>query len=69
MIDRIVIFLIRRKLGLKKHEEFKFIGQKTPDVYYFTSTQLRKEMFGVDVKSGVSLNYLLSDECEIRKLA
>lgn len=69
MIDRLVIFLIRRKLKLKKYEEFRFIGQKTPDVYYFTSTQLRKEMHGKEVVSGVSLNYLLSDECKIRKIA
>ena len=65
----LVIFLVRKRLGLKKGEEFRFVGQKSKDIYYFTNSELRKEMFGHDVKSNVSLNYLLSDECEIKKLA
>ena len=68
-MKRIIIFLIRRKLGLKKGEEFRFVGQKTKDIYYFTETKLMKEMYGNVVVSGVSLNYLLSDECAIKKLA
>lgn len=68
-MKRLVIFLVRKRLGLKNGEEFRFVGQKTKDIYYFTSTELRKEMFGTEVKSNVSLNYLLSDECKIKKLA
>lgn len=68
-MKRFIVFLIRRKLGLKKGEEFRFVGQKTKDIYYFTDSKLMKEMHGNVVVSSVSLNYLLSDECAIKKLA
>lgn len=64
---RIVMFLIRKKLGLKKYQKFKFANQKNKaDYYYFSDTCLTKfsNIIG-PIKSNVSLNYLLSDECEI----
>lgn len=68
MRNRLIIYLIRKKLGLKKHEHFRFANQKSKDVYYFTSTNLMKIWaFGTD-KSGVSLSWLLDPECEIIKL-
>lgn len=67
-MKRLIIFLIRRRLGLKKEERFQFKNQKTRDLYFFTDTELMKAEYitgGVHCLSGVSLNWLLSDECEI----
>lgn len=68
MIKRLVIFLIRKRLKLKKYEPFRFTNQKSPyDFYYFTKTALIKyESKDMDfVNSGVSLNWLLNDKCKI----
>lgn len=69
-----IIFLIRRKLGLKKGERFQFANQKSEhDRYYFTSTNLIKECFDPRKSSywerwaNVKLNYIVSDKCEIVK--
>lgn len=69
-MKRLIVFLVRRKLGLKKYEKFQFANQRSPiDVYYFTDTEIRKMELGRHtVLSSVSLNWLLSDECEIRKV-
>lgn len=66
-MKRLIIFLIRRRLGLKKYEQFRFMNQKTKDVYYFTNTELIKMECGMCHRSGVSLNWLLNDNCEITK--
>jgi hypothetical protein len=68
MRNRLIIFLIRRRLGLKKYEHFRFDNQKSKDVYYFTATELMKIWAFGDEKSGVSLNWLLDPECKIVKL-
>lgn len=67
---RLIIFLIRKRLGLKTYEKFQFANQKSPvDVYYFTETEIRKLEIGRNmILSSVSLNWLLSDECEIVKV-
>lgn len=67
-MKRLIIFLIRRRLGLKKNEKFRFANQKSHDIYWFTDTALVKDI-GKDwvVNSGVKLNYLLSDECKVVK--
>ena len=74
-MKRLIIFLIRRRLGLKKGERFQFTNQKsTIDRYYFTSTKLMKEHHdknqGYTRPSNVNLNYVLSDPCryQIRKV-
>ena len=70
MIRRLVIFLVRRKLKLKKYETFRFVNQKSPtDYYYFTKDTLMKyESKENDFRyAGVSLNWLLHDKCAIRK--
>ena len=73
-MTKLIIFLIRRKLGLKKGQRFKFDNQKSDyDWYYFTSTQLLKDQW--DGKkccywtrpANVKLNYILSDKCKISK--
>lgn len=65
---RFVIFLIRWKLKLKKYEHFKFVGQKTDAVYYFTEGNLMKRWRGQTMLSGVSINWLLDKECKIEKV-
>lgn len=67
MYNRLIIFLIRRKLGVKKYQDFRFKNQKARGYYYFDSFHLIKVIPDsiCDVESGVSLNWLLSDECEI----
>lgn len=69
-MKRLIIFLIRRYLGLKIVEKFQFANQKSKnDLYYFTRDSIAKIEYHGDrprIKdSSVSLNYLLSDECEI----
>lgn len=41
-MKRLIIFLIRKKLGLKKYEYFVFTNQKTNGVYYFTEEHLMR---------------------------
>ena len=70
MIKRLIIFLIRIRLGLKKFEEFRFDNQKSKkDSYYFDKHSIMKiEHRQDDVyvrESSVSLNWLLSDYCKI----
>ena len=67
MIKKIVMFLVRKKMGLKIREPFQFVNQKTNAVYYFTEDAIMKAWRGVVEKSGVSLNWLLDDECVIKK--
>jgi hypothetical protein len=73
MIKRLIVFLIRHRLKLKKYQRFRFKNQKTENVYYFTEYRLIKipETSGHmprKEKSLVSLNWLLSDECEVEIL-
>lgn len=66
-MKKLVIFLVRRKLGLKKGEHFKFVNQLSKyNTYYFTDDAVMKHTRRLgDIKSSVSLNWLLDDECEI----
>lgn len=69
-MKQLIIFLIRKRLGVKKNEKFQFTNQKTRDLYYFTDTNLMKIEYisgGVIRPSGVSLNWLLNDDCKITK--
>ena len=71
MVKKLIIFLIRRKLGLKKYQHFKFIGQKyRDDYYYFTEDEIIKVdwRWNLNRSSSVSLNWLLNDECNIERL-
>lgn len=65
---KIVIFLIRKKLGLKKYEKFRFVGQKTDAVYYFTESNIMKLWRNQTMLSGVSVNWLLDMDCEIERV-
>ena len=67
---RLILFLIRRKLGLKKNQFFRFKNQKSVvDRYYITDRQVLKIVNNSCVRpSSVSLNWLLDDRCEIIKI-
>lgn len=65
---RFVIFLIRKKLGLRKYEMFKFVGQKSDAVYYFTESNVMKHWRGQTSLSGVSINWLLDNDCKVERV-
>lgn len=70
-MKRLIIFLVRKRLGLKKYEGFQFVGQKSKDDWYFFTSDKVMKIYGGASKpmlSSVSLNWLLNDECEIRKI-
>lgn len=72
MIKRFIVFLVRKKLGVKKGELFRFTNQKSDDMYYFKDDCLTKIdlFYGKDERlSKVSLNWLLSDECKIQRMS
>lgn len=68
MINKLIIFLIRKKFGLKTNEHFKFSNQKKMGVYHFSDTSLIKVIGKTSYSSGVPLNWLLSEECKIIRL-
>ena len=66
-LRKLVIFLVRKRLGLKLYQKFKFANQKhSLDYYYFNKTHLIKVRDDIQIwyPSSVSLNHLLSDECK-----
>lgn len=67
-MKRLILFLVRKKLGLKKYEPFKFANQKTNATYYFTPVEIIKEDGKIICSSSVSLNWLLDDRCVIVKV-
>ncbi len=72
-MKRLIVFLVRKRLHLRKNQKFRFCNQKTDNIYYFTSDKLIKipedtRRIPRHEKSLVSLNWLLSDECEIEVL-
>ena len=73
-IKRLIVYLIRKRFGLKLYERFQFENQNNKDVwYYFGDASLVKLVPNkkcgsyVVTLSGVSLNWLLNDECRLRK--
>lgn len=68
MLNRLIIFLLRKKLGLKKHDTFFFTNQRVAeDRYYFIDDALMKydSKENVLYKAHVSLNWLLDKDCSI----
>lgn len=63
---KFIIFLVRKRLGLKKFERFQFVGQKSNAMYYFTDDDIMKVTeCGKIYISGVSLHWILDDECKV----
>lgn len=70
MYNRLIVFLLRRKFGLKVYEGFRFSNQRSKvNTYCFTRDELLKEDVenGIIRPSNVKLNFLLSDKCQIVK--
>lgn len=66
MLARLIIFLVRIKLGLKKYERFQFVGQKSDAMYYFTKRNVMKICGNGYIRpSGVSINWLVNEDCEV----
>lgn len=65
-MKRLIIYLIRRRLGIPKDVWFRFTNQKNRcEMYVFESDCLiKKDKYGNFVLSGVSLNWLLDDDCK-----
>ena len=45
IMKRLIVFLVRKKLGLKKGEHFRFTNQSSPyNTYYFTEDAVMKHL-------------------------
>lgn len=67
-MDKLILFLVRRKLGIRKYKGFMFTNQKSDDTYFFSGNRLYKLIDGnpLNVKeSTVSLNWLINRDCKI----
>ena len=68
-MKKLILFMIRKRLGLMKYEKFQFSNQKNKNIVYFFGSKWlwKKHINGLDMElSNVSLNYLLSKECIVR---
>lgn len=67
LTKRLIIFLIRKRLGLKKGQSFRFDNQRSKiEHYWFAETKLWKMCEGGEIElSHVSLNWLLDDNCGV----
>lgn len=68
IMKKFIIYLVRRRLKLRKYQYFRFKNQKREGVYYFTDTHLMKAVGCQIEESKVPLNWLLDDECKVVKL-
>lgn len=74
-MKKIIVFLIRKKLGIKKNEPFKFRNQNSNSIVYaFVDNNLLKLQTRKDGSyffcklSSVNLNFLLSDKCYVKPM-
>ena len=66
---KLIIFLIRVRLGLDKYEKFRFDAQKSRhDYYFFSDMMIMKHTNGYTTTSSVSLNWLLDPNCKVVKV-
>lgn len=74
LLNKLILFLIRVKLGVKKYEKFQFTNQRSErDFYFFNSSACWKVEFDEEGRpstglSHVSLSWLLDPDCKIRKI-
>lgn len=63
---RLIIFLVRKRLGVPKYARFRFVNQKNKcEMYTFESDRIMKRTeSGCYVSAGVGLNWLLDKECK-----
>lgn len=64
---KLIIFLIRKRLGLSKYESFKFDnqGRDNDAVYFFNEYALMKNNGRTIHESHVGLNYILSNKVNV----
>lgn len=62
---KLILFLVRKHLGIEKYRPFQFVGQKSNAVYYFDNHTIQKWWHGSLEESHVSLNWLLNEDCVI----
>ena len=74
-MKRLIIFLIRKRLGLKRGECFRFANQASDkDYYYFAPCYLVKVRWShywkkyISGPSSCSLNWILDENCVIKKV-
>lgn len=75
-MNKLILFLIRKKLHLKKWQKFRFENQRSRnDYYYFGNKKLIKVQYcnkhikhPLRIPSDVSLNWLLDKKCKIIKI-
>lgn len=60
LISRLVILLICHRIGVKRHQRFRFAGQDNDAWYVFGQTRLWKLTADGTRESRLGLNYLLS---------
>lgn len=69
MFARIIIFLLRKKLGVKKNQFFRFTNQKKDAFYWFDSKSLMRYENSTTGLSDVGLNWLLDKNCKVMTLS
>ena len=76
-IKKLIIYFIRKRLGLECYEPFRFFEQKSENTfYYFTKENIIKVSIFIkdglkcknEKKSNVSLNWILDEDCKIESL-
>lgn len=72
-MKRLILLLIRKKLGVKKYQRFQFKNQKSAtDMYYIDDCAIMKVIRSnndtIYTHSRVSLNWLLDDVCDVEKI-
>lgn len=67
MKKKFILYLIRKHLGVKKYQKFRFENQANKTTYYYFNDIEVMKVYenGFSERSRVSLNWLLNDECEI----
>lgn len=66
-IRRLVIFLIRRRLGVRRYRLFQFEDQLDDSWYYFTGTHLMKTTDDGTRTSNPSLMYVMYARVKMHK--
>lgn len=67
LVRRLVIFLIRRRLGVRCYRFFQFDGQLDDSWYYFTRTHLMKTTGDGTRPSNLSLMYVMYASIKTQK--
>lgn len=66
-IRRLIIFLVRRRLGVRRYRFFQFDNQLDDSWYYFTRTHLMKTTDDGTRPSNLSLMYVMYASVKTKK--